>query len=647
MSITALAARVAEKYETVALSVEQWYEQAASAPDMYAGVHARLLKAIGDPIIIDTKADARLSRIFSGRKIRVYEPFKDFFGIEETIDEIISKLRAGAQNQEPARQVLDLVGPVGSAKSSLARRLVSLIEKEPIWVVATAKGDVSPVNDNPLAFLRLLGDAESLCKDFNIPVSVMSKVFPSPWLVQQFKDAKSDLTKFQIRKVYPSVLESIAVARIEPGDENNQDISTIVGKTDLRSLEKYPQEHPYSYSYSGGLCRANRGVAEFVEIFKAPTKALHPILTATQEYIYNGTENIGALPFDGLIIAHHNSSEWDEFRTNPKNEAFLDRLCVVQVPYTLRHAEEAAIYKKMIDQSTTPNVPIAPGTIEMLAKWSVLSRLSAPANSSIIAKLHVYNGENVKDRMPTAKPIGEYRDAAGLHEGMTGMSTRFAFKVLADTFDLRPEEMQANPVDLMFVLQEAIKKDSTLADARREELLNFIESHLKVEYFELLDKQLREAYMESFGAYGQNMFDRYVSLAAAWIDAEVIRDPETHMTLDRQAINGKLEEIERPAGVMNVSDFRHNIVTYVLRYQARNAGASPRWQDYEKIKTVIEKKLFTGTQNILPVISFGTKQDSEIESKHHAFVDRMIAMGYTKHQIEILVAWWSANTKAA
>ena len=102
----------------------------------------------------------------------------------------------------------------------------------------------------------------------------------------------------------PSVLRQIAITKTEPGDENNQDISSLVGKVDIRKLEHLSQDDPDAYSYSGGLCLANQGLLEFVEMFKAPIKMLHPLLTATQEGNFKGTEGFSAIPFNGVIVAH-------------------------------------------------------------------------------------------------------------------------------------------------------------------------------------------------------------------------------------------------------------------------------------------------------------------------------------------------------
>ena len=141
---------------------------------------------------------------------------------------------------------------------------------------------------------------------------------------------------FSVVKLYPSKLRQICVAKTEPGDENNQDISALVGKVDIRKLEHFSQHDPDAYSYSGGLNRTTQGLLEFVEMFKAPIKVLHPLLTATQEGNYAGTENIGAMPYQGIVLAHSNESEWEQFKNNKNNEAFLDRICVVKVPYCLR-----------------------------------------------------------------------------------------------------------------------------------------------------------------------------------------------------------------------------------------------------------------------------------------------------------------------
>ncbi|MCB1807349.1 MAG: PrkA family serine protein kinase, partial [Candidatus Competibacteraceae bacterium] len=383
----------------------------------------------------------------------IYPAFKDFYGMEDSIEQIVSYLKHAAQGLEEKKQILYLLGPVGGGKSSLAECLKALMEKIPFYAIQG-----SPVFESPLGLFSADEDGPILEEDYGIPRRYLRTIM-SPWAVKRLHEYNGDITQFRVVKLKPSILDQIAVAKTEPGDENNQDISSLVGKVDIRQLEHFAQNDPDAYSYSGGLCRANRGLMEFVEMFKAPIKVLHPLLTATQEGNYNGTEGLSALPFEGLILAHSNEAEWQTFRNNKNNEAFLDRVYIVKVPYCLRVSEEVSIYEKLLTNSSLDNAPCAPGTLEMLAQFSVLTRMKEPENSSIFSKMRVYDGENLKDTDPKAKSIQEYRDYAGVDEGMTGISTRFAFKILSQVFNFDHSEVAANPVHLLYVLERQIERE--------------------------------------------------------------------------------------------------------------------------------------------------------------------------------------------
>jgi serine protein kinase len=504
---------------------------------------------------------------------------------------------------------------------------------------------MSPVLESPLGLFNFLEHADMLQSEFGIAPRYLNTVM-SGWAQQKLQEFGGDVTKFSVMKIYPNKDRQLGIMKVEPGDENNQDVSVLIGKTDLRKLEKLPQNHPYAYSYSGGLNRTNQGLMDFAEMFKANIKTLNPLLMATQEHNYQGTEAIPAMPYTGIIMAHSNESEWFAFRNNKTNEAFLDRVYIVDVPYCLRIDEEVKIYEKMLHGSSLAKAPIAPGTLKMLAQWSILTRLKKPENSTIYAKLRVYNGENVKDTMPNAKSLEEYRSVAGIEEGMSGMSTRFAFKVLSAVYDLRPEEQQANPIDLMYVIEEAVRKEG-LPEEQFNGFMAFIKEFLQPKYFEFVEKELRTAYLESYRSFGQNMFERYVLFADAWLEDSQCRDPETHTLMNREALNQKLEEIEKAAGITNAKDFRNEIVNYVLKYKAKHEGSAPAWDAYEKMKTVIEKRMFSATEQIMPVIAFGPKQDKDTQEKHDGFVKRMVERGYTENQVKILVSWFTNNRKSS
>jgi len=258
----------------------------------------------------------------------------------------------------------------------------------------------------------------------------------------------------------------------------------------------------------------------------------------------------------------------------------------------------------------------------------------------------VYDGESLKDTDPKAKSYQEYRDYAGPDEGMTGISTRFAYKILSTVFNYDQTEVAANPVHLMYVLEQRIGRED-FQDETRRKYLEFIKGYLAPRYAEFISKEIQTAYLESYSEYGQNIFDRYVTYADCWIQDEDFRDPDTGEIFDRSALNGELEKIEKPAGIANPKDFRNEIVNFVLRARANNAGKNPTWSSYEKLREVIEKKMFSSTEDLLPVISFNAKASAEDQQKHSNFVARMVAKGYTEKQVRLLSEWYLRVQKSS
>jgi len=640
MDVIASFAQRYERTREEELSLEDYLAECKKNPLAYATAAERMLKAIGEPQMLDTRNDPRLSRIFANKVMKIYPAFAEFYGMEDSIEQVVSYFRHAAQGLEEKKQILYLLGPVGGGKSSIAERLKQLMQDVPFYAI---KG--SPVNESPLGLFSAAEDGPILEKEYGIPQRYLQRVL-SPWAVKRLEEYGGDIRKFKVVKRFPSILKQVGVAKTEPGDENNQDISSLVGKVDIRKLETYAQDDPDAYSYSGGLCLANQGLLEFVEMFKAPIKVLHPLLTATQENNYKGTEGFGAIPFDGIVLAHSNESEWKAFRNNKNNEAFLDRIYIVKVPYCLRVSEEVKIYEKLIRNSSLSEAKCAPGTLKMMSQFAVLTRLKEPENSSLYSKMQIYDGENLKDTDPRAKSYQEYRDYAGVDEGMSGISTRFAFKIISKVFNFDSTEVAANPVHLMYVLEQQIEREQFPKETE-DKYVAFIKELLAPRYAEFIGKEIQTAYLESYSEYGQNIFDRYVLYADFWIQDQEFRDPNTGEMLDRMALNEELEKIEKPAGISNPKDFRNEVVNFVLRARAKNGGKNPLWTSYEKLRAVIEKKMFSNTEELLPVISFNTKSSSEEQKKHKDFVERMTAKGYTEKQVRLLCEWYLRVRKSS
>src|ERR1700753_1745113 len=581
-------ARSFEARSQTDMSMAEYLESCRSDPLRYANAAERLLAAIGEPTMIDTARDPRLGRIFLNRTMRTYPAFAGFHGMEETIERIVGFFRPAAQGLEERKQILYLLGPVGGGKSSLAERLKQLMEAHPIYVLK-AGDELSPVFESPLSLFDPDTLGPMLEEKYGIPRRRLTGLM-SPWCYKRLEAFGGDISQFRVAKIQPSRLRQIGIAKTEPGDENNQDISSLVGKVDIRKLEMLSQNDPDAYSYSGGLNRANQGMLEFVEMFKAPIKMLHPLLTATQESNYIGTENIGAIPFNGIILAHSNEAEWQTFKNNRNNEAFIDRIYVIKVPYCLRVTEEQKIYDKLVRGSELAASPCAPATLEMLARFSVLTRLRRHENSTLFAKMRVYDGESLKETDPRARSLQEYKDTAGVEEGMDGASTRFAFKVLAATFNHDTTEIAADPVHLMYVLEQSIRREQLPTETEKR-FLEFIKGELAPRYAEFIGNEIQKAYLESYHDYGQNLFDRYVAYADAWIEDIDFKDPDTGQLMNRELLNQELTKVEKPAGIANPKDFRNEVVKFSLRARANNNGKNPSWTSYEKIRDVSERRM--------------------------------------------------------
>lgn len=304
------------------------------------------------------------------------------------------------------------------------------------------------------------------------------------------------------------------------------------------------------------------------------------------------------------------------------------------------------IYDKLLRNSSLSAAPCAPSTLKMMAQFAVLTRIKEPENSNIFSKMRVYDGESLKDVDPKAKSYQEYRDFAGIDEGMTGLSTRFAFKVLSKVFNFDGTEVAANPVHLLYVLEQQVEREQ-FPPENESKLMSYIKEYLTAPYVEFIGKEIQTSYLESYSEYGQNIFDRYVLFADLWIQDQEYRDPNTGEILDRNALNDELEKVEKPAGISNPKDFRHEIVNFVLRARAKNGGKNPNWTSYEKLRMVIEKRMFSTTEDLLPVISFNAKSSQDDREKHENFVNRMVEKGYTPKQVRLLVEWYLRVRKSS
>ena len=329
-----------------------------------------------------------------------------------------------------------------------------------------------------------------------------------------------------------------------------------------------------------------------------------------------------------------------DLQEQPNNEAFIDRICVIKVPYCLRVTEEQKIYEKLIRGSELAEAPCAPATLEMLARFSVLSRLKEHENSTLFAKMRVYDGESLKEIDPRAAY------AAGI-QGRGRRRRRHGrrldpLRLQGAGGDLQPRHDRSRGRSGAPDVRAGAGDPARAAAGRRPRSATWSSSRPSWRRATPSSSatRSRRPISNRYHDYGQNLFDRYVAYADAWIEDIDFKDPDTGQLLNRELLNQELSKIEKPAGIANPKDFRNEVVKFSLRARANNGGKNPSWTSYEKIREVIERRMFSQVEDLLPVISFGSKKDSDTEKKHEEFVERMVARGYTERQVRRLVEWY-------
>ena len=599
----------------------------------YQLAHERLYQLLTKPGVehIRTEEDARLMRIYGKEVIKRYAFFKDdFFGIDQTIMKIVRYFYSAAMKGEESRQVLYLVGPVGAGKSSLIDAIKHLLEESPpIYALAGC-----PMREEPLHLLpkHLRGKIERL---FDIKIEGDLCPICKYRLVNEFK---GEYEKFPVEAVDFSIRSRKGIGVVPPVDPNNQDSSVLVGSIDISKMDLYPEDDPRVLSLNGAFNVGNRGIVEFIEVFKNDVEYLHTMITATQEKSVPSPGKNAMIYFDGVILAHSNEAEWNKFKSDHTNEAILDRIVKVEVPYCLELSEEIKIYEKMLKRASF-NSHIAPHTLEVAAMFAILSRLTPSAKVDPLTKLKIYNGEEVIEKGTTKKiDILELRDEAE-REGMSGISTRFIFKTI-DTALAESECHCINPVGLIEVLLREVK-ELTISDELKKKYLGFLQDTIKKEYHKILEKEVTKAFIHGYKEQAEDLFNNYLDHAEAYANKTKLKDQNTGEELNPD--EEFMRSIEEQLGITQAGakGFRQDVTSYMFSI-VRNGGKVD-YTSYEPLKEAIEKKLTTSVRELSRIITQSKVRDKEQNVKYDAMVEEMKTNGYCDHCCNVILKYAANN----
>ena len=620
-----------EKFEGTFLD---YLELVKDNPDIAKLSHSRIYDMVVSKgvEVLKGEENPKVKKIYGNDSIRRYGFFKDdFFGIDKIIMKLVNYFHSASMNGEEARQVLYLVGPVGAGKSSLVESLKrALVECEPIY---SLKG--CPMHEEPLHLIptHLRPEFEKL---------LGSKIEGDLCPVCRYKllnDYNGEYENFPVERKEFSIRSRKGIGVVPPVDPNNQDTSILTGSIDISKMDIYPEDDPRIFSLNGAFNVGNRGLVEFIEVFKNDVEYLHTIITATQEKSIPSPGKGSMIYFDGVIIAHSNEAEWNKFKSDHTNEAILDRIVKIEVPYCLELDEEVKIYKKILKKSNF-NAHIAPHTIEIAAMFAILSRLSPSTKVDPITKLKIYNGEEIVEKGGTKRiDISELREEAGSYEGMKGISTRFIVKTIDNALS-SSEHNCINPLSIMESIIKSVKElDIAIEDKKK--YLGFIQDTIRKEYNKILEKEITKAFIHSFREQAESLFDNYIDNAEAFVNKSKIKDISTGEELNPD--EEFMRSIEEQIGVSENSckGFRADVTSYMF-YLVRN-GSKIDYSSYEPLKEAIEKKLMASVKDLSRIITKSRVRDSEQAEMYHSMVEEMQNNGYCLHCCDVILKYAANN----
>jgi serine protein kinase len=626
--------RVARESKIWRGSLIEYLEILKKDPTITRLAHSRVYDVImreGTTEITDT-GNGAVKRLYKDEPIRVYNFFKDeFFGIEKTISQIVRYFHAASLKGEESRQVLYLMGPVGSGKSSLVERLKAGLERsDPIYTIENC-----PMYEEPLHLIP-----RHLRKEFEKMIGVHIEGDLCPVCRYRLKEEFGG--RYEEVPVVTRTFSKrnrVGIGVVPPVDPNNQDTSVLVGSEDISKLDMYSEGDPRVLDLNGALNVGNRGMVEFIEVFKNETEYLHAMITATQEKVIPAPGRHGMVYVDTCIVAHSNEAEWQKFRADHTNEAILDRIVVIKVPYNLRLSEEVKIYQKIIRNSDF-RAHVAPHTLEVASMFAILSRLEPTGKCDLMTKLKLYNGEEVVEKGRTKKiDVRELRDETK-REGMSGISTRFIMKALDNALTDNVEGNCINPINVREALISMVK-EADLADDTRKQYLEFLQDTLHKEYLEVLEKEITRAFVYSYQEQAEALFQNYLDHAEAFVNKTKVKDRNTKEEL--QPDEGFLKSIEEQIAIIGsaADGFRQEVIAYL--WAASRRGDRISYKSYEPLKEAIEKKLMTSVRDISRIITKARTRDEEQTDKYNAMVKNLLENGYCPSCVDVVLKYAANN----
>lgn len=526
----------------------------------------------------------------SGSGTPNYHLFHDqLFGSGKTIQRLFQIFQAASQIPEERRRIILLMGPPGSGKSSLVNLLKRGLERysrSDEGALYTIAG--CPMQEEPLHLIPEHRRAEIL-KVYGLTIEGDL----CPRCRHNLKVLyKGDVSKVKIKRLMLSESEGIGLGSFVATSPQGQNLDRLIGSIDLDNLtEDRIEGAAKAFRMDGELQAANRGIMEFIQIFRSDDKFLTVVLGVSQEQLIK-LGSFGSVYADETLIAHSNEAEYNNFISNKESEALLDRLIMLKVPYTLQRSEEIKIYRKLLTDGHTSDVHVSPLALPVLATMAVISRMGIQRRSLGISKvtlrekLDMYDGKYISRKSKTYDPSIPYSNS---NEGMTGLSPRFVINRLADA--ISQENLCLGPIASLQNLMDGLVERAGLSKEEREHLPSLLPEVITI-LKDLAVEEVQRAATARFEDLAQEQFMLYMR------DVKMLFNPEKHSKSRIQPNDQILRRLEKAIYLPESQreSFRRNM--HNMFEEISNAGRIPNYKDFPLINSAINKLLFPSTKDL-------------------------------------------------
>ena len=550
----------------------------------------------------------------------------DLFGIDKPLQRVVDYFKAASAGSEVGRRLLLLLGPPSGGKSSLVILLKRGIEEYSLTDEGALYGlQGSPLHENPLNLVPYTLRAE-FRETYGVDIQGDLSPYAQSILEHEYE---GDFMRYPVERVFLSEAKRTGVGTYAPHDPTTADIADLIGSVDLSKVSEYGDEgDPRAWSWSGAVYSASRGLLEMIEILKVKREFLYLLLTLTQEKNVK-VSRFPLIHVDETIVAHTNLAEFRKFLQEKENEALLDRMVIVQVPYALSYQDEAKIYGKLIAQAPTfREVHLDPHALRVAAVFAILSRVkpSEREDLDLSKKVRLYAGEDVDGiARSELQRISHEQD----EEGLSGVSPRFVVNALSNAIS-RSETKSLTSMEVLVTLKEAIENDARIEAKQRRQWVDFLVAARKDFYNHWVKEDVHKALFVSFEEESESLLGKYLDEVEAALDNREVNDPITGETRapDERFLRAVEEKI-------NISDagkqtFRQEVVRKAM--VAYKKGESFSLDSHSRLKEAMEKYLFEERRDVLRLVTSVARPDEDAREKIAAVEERLISdYGYDRH----------------